>query len=98
MEWECGELERLDPMRGALPEKYRITAPKCILPERPRDDIDEREDELKTYEAIGGKVIQWAMRKRRDVNSALGPVPMDCGMVNQTREGKGAYSHEWEHT
>ncbi len=87
--WECGELERLDPACGTLPEKYRITALKCILPERLRDYIDEREDELRTYEAIEGKVIQWAMRKRRDVNSASGPVPMDCGMVNQTREGKG---------
>ena len=81
--WDCGELNRLDQHTGELPEKYKITALKCILPEKLKDYIEEREDELGTYDQIENKVIQWAMRKRRDINTQSGPVPMDCGAVNQ---------------
>ena len=41
-----------------MPEQYRITAIKCILPDRIRENLDDRDDSLKTYEDVEAAVLR----------------------------------------
>ena len=50
-----------------------LEAIKCILPiaSKLRDYIDEREDELDTYEKLRNAIMTWGLRKKKALHLSL---------------------------
>ena len=69
-----------------MPQKYRMTALKCILCGDIKKHIELREDDLKTYEQMREIVMKWAVPKR--IEKERGHVPMDIDQAEGTEEDK----------
>ena len=63
-EKEKRNLKELDPNMEEMPERFQMEAIKCNLPisSKLRDYIDEREDELNTYEKLRNTIVSWGLR------------------------------------
>ena len=67
-----------------LPEKYRMTALKCILVGDIKKHIELREEELKTYDEMRSIIMKWAVNKK--IEKDKGHAPMDIGKVDEADE------------
>ncbi len=62
-----------------LPEKYRMTALKCILVGYIKKHIELREEDIKTYEEMRAIIMKWAVNEK--IEKDKGHAPMDIGKV-----------------
>ena len=67
-EKERRDLKELDPTMEEMPGRLQMQAIKCILPlsSRLRDYIDEREDELTTYEKLRNAILMLGLREKKN--------------------------------
>ena len=65
-----------------MPQKYRMTALKCILCGDIKKHIELREDELKTYEQMREIVMKWAVPKRIEKERGH-TAPMDVDQADK---------------
>ena len=94
--WERArrDLKALDPTMQGMPQKFQMEAIKCILPfsSKLRDYIDEREDDLDTYEKLRNAIMTWGLRKKEAENREQ--TAMDVGSVGDPPLKQARYNND----
>ena len=102
-EREKRELKELDPTMQDMPERFQMEAIRKIVPisSKLRDHLDEKEDELDTFEKLRNCITSWGLRKKKAENREQASMDMDVGSVglgkgiNSARSMEDTYYDPW---
>ena len=75
-----------------LPEKYKMTALRCILVGDIKKHIDLREEEITTYTQLRDIVMKWAVVQK--IEKDRGHAPMDVDEVEDKEKEEGEAEEE----